>query len=36
VEGDGRVEYVIPFNGDYTVVLQGSGPVTLTTEIPPR
>lgn len=30
----GRVEYVIPFNGDYTLVVQGSGEIELAVEIP--
>lgn len=33
-DGMGNAEYMIPYNGDYTVILQGSGPVTLKTEIP--
>jgi hypothetical protein len=29
-------EFMIPYTGDYTLVLQGSAPVTLSLEIPPR
>jgi hypothetical protein len=34
VDNMGDAEYLIPFNGDYTVLLWGSGAITLTTEIP--
>jgi hypothetical protein len=34
VDAMGRTEYVIPFNGDYTVVVQGSGEIELAVEIP--
>ncbi|MBX2999747.1 MAG: hypothetical protein KF893_14605 [Caldilineaceae bacterium] len=34
VDAMGRAEYVIPYNGDYTVVVQGSGEIELGVEIP--